>query len=114
MNHLTVLVCTHIRADLLALASLNTAQRPTIPVQILVAANACTDDTAARMLSYQYQQTVAALTHGVSVPQMILISAGATILLAVLSWHFVERGSLKLKVRYIGHTRRLFAFTRPR
>lgn len=55
---LTILICTHNRADLLelALASLNAAQRPVIPVQILVAANACTDDTAARMLTYQSQQ----------------------------------------------------------
>ncbi|CAH1904797.1 conserved membrane hypothetical protein [Candidatus Nitrotoga sp. HW29] len=55
---LTILICTHNRADLLerALASLNAAQRPVIPVQILVAANACTDDTAARMLAYQSQQ----------------------------------------------------------
>lgn len=52
MNHLTVLVCTYNRADLLplTLASLNAAQRPVMPVQILVAANACTGDTAARML----------------------------------------------------------------
>jgi hypothetical protein len=52
MNHLTILVCTHKRADLLALAlaSLNAAQRPVMPVQILVVANACTDNTAARML----------------------------------------------------------------
>lgn len=54
-NALTVLICTHNRADLLerVLASLNAARRPTIPVQILVAANACTDDTATRMQAYQ-------------------------------------------------------------
>jgi len=56
-NALTIMICTHNRADLLelALASLNAAQRPDIPVHILVAANACTDDTAARMLAYQSQ-----------------------------------------------------------
>ena len=56
---LTILICTHNRANLLelALTSLNAAQRPTaMQVQILVAANACTDDTVARMLSYQLQQ----------------------------------------------------------
>jgi len=55
---LTILTCTHNRADLLelALASLNAAQRPVMPVQIWVAANACTDDTAVRMLAYQSQQ----------------------------------------------------------
>ncbi len=54
----TILICTHNRVALLeqALASLNAAQRPLMPVQILVAANACTDDTAARMLAYQFQQ----------------------------------------------------------
>lgn len=55
---LTILICTHNRADLLelALTSLNAAQRPAMPVQILVAANACTDETAARMRAYQSQQ----------------------------------------------------------
>ena len=55
---LTILICTHNRADLLelALASLNAAQRPVMPVQILVAANTCTDDTVVRMLAYQSQQ----------------------------------------------------------
>jgi arylsulfatase A-like enzyme/glycosyltransferase involved in cell wall biosynthesis len=52
---LTILICTHNRADLLgsALASINAAGRPAMPVQILVAANACSDDTVARMVEYQ-------------------------------------------------------------
>ncbi|MBW8371817.1 MAG: glycosyltransferase, partial [Thiobacillus sp.] len=56
---LTVLICTHNRADLLqkALASLNSAARTAMPVRILVAANACTDDTLARMAAYQAQQS---------------------------------------------------------
>lgn len=55
---LTILICTHNRVDLLArvLASLNAAKRPAMPVQILVAANACTDDTMAHMRAYQTQQ----------------------------------------------------------
>lgn len=55
---LTILICTHNRADLLerVLASLNAAKRPTMPVQILVAANACTDDTVARMQAYETHQ----------------------------------------------------------
>ncbi len=55
---LTILVCTHNRVDLLerALSSLNGAKRPVIPVKILVAANACTDDTVARMKAYQASQ----------------------------------------------------------
>ena len=52
---LTVLICTHNRADLLerVLVSLNAAKRPRMPVQILVAANACTDDTTTRLRAYQ-------------------------------------------------------------
>ncbi|CAH1087202.1 sulfatase-like hydrolase/transferase [Candidatus Nitrotoga sp. 1052] len=57
-NLITVLICTHNRADLLErlLASLNAAHRPEMPVRILVAANACTDDTVARMQAYETQQ----------------------------------------------------------
>ncbi|MGB9128229.1 MAG: sulfatase-like hydrolase/transferase [Thiobacillus sp.] len=57
-NQLTILICTHNRANLLerTLASINAAKMPAIPVQILVAANACTDDTLARMQAYQLQQ----------------------------------------------------------
>ena len=55
---LTILICTHNRADLLerVLASLNAAKRPAIPVQVLVAVNACTDDTAVRLRAYQVRQ----------------------------------------------------------
>jgi GT2 family glycosyltransferase len=58
MHQLTVLICTHNRAGLLerTLASLNATQRPDMPVQILVAANACTDDTVARLRDYQQRQ----------------------------------------------------------
>ena len=56
---LTLLICTHNRADLLerTLASINAAKRPAMQVQILVAANACTDDTVTRMQAYQARQT---------------------------------------------------------
>jgi len=58
VQRLTVLICTHNRADLLerVLASINAARRPAMPVEILVAANACTDDTVARMQTYQARQ----------------------------------------------------------
>ncbi len=51
---LTVLICTHNRADLLdrVIASLNAANRPPWPVRILVAANACSDETTTRMRAY--------------------------------------------------------------
>ncbi|MCL5059543.1 MAG: sulfatase-like hydrolase/transferase [Candidatus Thermoplasmatota archaeon] len=60
-NAITILICTHNRADLLerVLASINAAKRPAMPVRILVAANACTDDTAARMRAYQARQVEA-------------------------------------------------------
>lgn len=56
MAHLTVLICTHDRADLLAktLASLNAAVRPPgWAVDILVAANACRDGTHALLDRYR-------------------------------------------------------------
>lgn len=58
---LTILICTHNRAELLerVLGSINAAKRPAMPVQILVAANACTDDTVARMRAYQTRQAEA-------------------------------------------------------
>jgi peptidoglycan/LPS O-acetylase OafA/YrhL len=59
--------------------------------------------------AFPVQQTVAALIPGVSVLQMILISAATTILLAILSWHYVERRALGLKAHYIGYIRRLIA-----
>lgn len=57
--NLTVLVCTHNRSELLGrvLDSLNQAVRPDgWQVQILVAANACTDDTVGRMQVYETHQ----------------------------------------------------------
>ncbi|MEW6118582.1 MAG: sulfatase-like hydrolase/transferase [Pseudomonadota bacterium] len=59
MNTLTILICTHNRAALLmrAIASLNTARRPDLPIRILVAANACSDDTGARLEAYRAEQT---------------------------------------------------------
>lgn len=59
MTGLTVLICTHNRVELLqrAIRSLNAARRPTLPVQILVAANACTDDTVAQMRAYETHQS---------------------------------------------------------
>ncbi|MEQ1592397.1 MAG: sulfatase-like hydrolase/transferase [Thiobacillaceae bacterium] len=55
---ITILICTHNRAELLerALVSLNAARRPAMPVEILVAANACNDATVSRMRAYQALQ----------------------------------------------------------
>lgn len=55
MHQLTVVICTHNRAQLLekALASLNQAARPeTCSVEILVIANACSDRTHELLASY--------------------------------------------------------------
>lgn len=56
MARLTVLICTHNRADLLdrTLVSLNAANRPAVwDIRILVAANACTDGTHSLLDSYK-------------------------------------------------------------
>ena len=53
---LTVLICTHDRSALLrrVLASINEARRPTgTAVELLVVANACTDDTAQVLRHYE-------------------------------------------------------------
>jgi GT2 family glycosyltransferase len=58
MSRLTILICTHDRAGLLerALASLNAARRPPqCEVDILVAANACSDGTHALLDAYGKQ-----------------------------------------------------------
>ena len=58
MGTLTVLICTHNRADLLSrvIDSLNQARRPVgCEVEILVVPNACTDETHARMDAYSGQ-----------------------------------------------------------
>lgn len=59
MQTLTILICTHNRADLLerTLASLNAARRPAgWTVAILVAANACADRTHAALDAYRARQ----------------------------------------------------------
>ncbi len=60
--------------------------------------------------AFPVQQSVAALIHGVSVLSMVLISGTVTLLLAVLSWHFLERRALGLKGIYVGHTKRILSY----
>lgn len=58
MKRLTVLICTHNRSDLLmrTLQSLNESARPQgWDVGMLVVANACNDETHARLAAYQQQ-----------------------------------------------------------
>jgi len=54
------------------------------------------------------QQSVAALIPGVSVLHMFLISAPITILLGVISWHFLERRVLALKGQCASYTKDWF------
>lgn len=51
--------------------------------------------------AFPVQQSIAALIPGVSVPVMILLSFIFTLILAMLSWHIVEKRSLKMKDSYI-------------
>ncbi|MBU1156059.1 MAG: acyltransferase [Proteobacteria bacterium] len=62
--------------------------------------------------AFPVQQTIAALIPGVSVASITLLAAPVTIFWAVLSWKFVERYALSLKVLYASHTRRLMAIRR--
>lgn len=57
--------------------------------------------------AFPIQQSVAALLPGVSVSRMMLISAGVTIPLAILSWHLLERRMLDLKGHTVILTRRM-------
>jgi peptidoglycan/LPS O-acetylase OafA/YrhL len=57
--------------------------------------------------AFPVQQSIAALIPHVSVLSMFLMSATITLMLAVLSWHLLERHALNLKGFYVGHTRRL-------
>lgn len=61
MKRITVLVCTHNRCNLLEtlLQSLNSARRPLeCTVDILIAANACTDQTHALLDTYQARTSI--------------------------------------------------------
>lgn len=52
--------------------------------------------------AFPVQQSVAALFPGISVSGMLQISLFFTFVLAVLSWHFIEKPSLALKARASG------------
>lgn len=61
MKNLTVVICTHNRADLLILAidSIYSAKVPqNFTIDILVVANACKDDTLRKVLDYQNHQSI--------------------------------------------------------
>jgi peptidoglycan/LPS O-acetylase OafA/YrhL len=58
--------------------------------------------------AFPVQQSIAALIPDLTVPQMLLISAVPTILLAALSWHLLEKRALGLKAHYINFSRKIF------
>lgn len=63
---LTILICTHNRTELLSrvLTSLNEASRPAnCSIELLVAANACSDNTHNLLEVYQQQQSKAGFIH---------------------------------------------------
>lgn len=60
--------------------------------------------------AFPVQQSIAALIPGVTVPQMIALSAVITLTLAVLSWHLLEKRALRHKAYLLGRTRGLIAF----
>lgn len=64
--------------------------------------------------AFPLQQSVAALIPGISVLSMLIISSSATLLLAALSWHILERRALGLKGFYIGHTKNILSYSRTR
>ena len=53
--------------------------------------------------AWPVQQSIVALAPAVSVPAMILGSAGIAIVLAALSWHLIEQRALRLKDLRIGY-----------
>jgi peptidoglycan/LPS O-acetylase OafA/YrhL len=60
--------------------------------------------------AFPIQQSVAALIPGVSVITLLCISTVATILLSIISWHYLERRFLGLKDQYVGHTKKWLNF----
>lgn len=59
--------------------------------------------------AFPVQQSVVAISPGISVTSLILISSVITFIFAVLSWHLLEHHALKLKGIYVNHTRELLS-----
>jgi len=57
--------------------------------------------------AFPVQQSIAFLIPNISVIQMITYSTLVTLLLAILSWHMIERRALLLKDQYVAYTRSL-------
>lgn len=61
------------------------------------------------IFAFPVQQSIIALHPGISTLAVIVSSAAVTIVLAVLSWHLVEKRALGLKLRYVGWTQKMLA-----
>ena len=59
--------------------------------------------------AFPVQQSTVALLPGVSVLAMVIISSLITLVLAVLSWHLLEKRALKLKEHYVYNTRKVLS-----
>ncbi|OAD20261.1 acetyltransferase [Candidatus Thiomargarita nelsonii] len=51
--------------------------------------------------AFPVQQSIAAIIQGVSVVTMLIVSLSITLILAILSWHLVEKKLLKIKHKYV-------------
>lgn len=60
--------------------------------------------------AFPVQQSIAALLPGIPVLSMVIISSVISIIFAALSWHILEKHALKLKERYVNHTKTLLSF----
>jgi peptidoglycan/LPS O-acetylase OafA/YrhL len=66
------------------------------------------------IFAFPVQQSIIALNPGISTLGVIVSSAAVTIVLAVLSWHLIEKRALSLKLRYVGWTQKMLATGTPR
>lgn len=59
------------------------------------------------IFAFPVQQSLVAANPGISATQVIAFSAMITIALAILSWHLLEKRTLRLKSRYVDYTRKI-------
>lgn len=60
--------------------------------------------------AFPVQQSTAALLPGISVLYMVTLSTVFTLVLSVISWHFIEKHALKLRGHFVNRSRRLLSF----
>jgi peptidoglycan/LPS O-acetylase OafA/YrhL len=62
------------------------------------------------LYAFPIQQSIVALIPGVTVVKLLVLSTIATLVLAVCSWHLVEKNALALKGRSLALSKRLWRF----